>query len=349
MAVRLKDIAEDLGISIVSVSKALRNHPDIAKETRERILKRVKEMNYRPNLMARSLVTGKSSLIGMVVPDLVHPFFAEIAKSLSGALRKKGFFLIVSSSDGDPVLEQGEIEQMLAHRVDALVVATDQTDPEGLREVAESGAPLILLDRAVAGLAANFVGTDDEKIGSLATEHLIALGRTRIAHIAGPRNSVGSARRQAYQDALGRHHLSAPAEYIVYPDVAATDASGQSEGERAMKHLLKLENRPDAIFCFNDLMAIGAMMVALESGVRVPEDLAIVGCGNLHYNETLRVPLTSVDQQISELGLRIAKLIFSLLAAEKPARVRRVVLEPKLVVRRSTVAAGGAEASRKAG
>ncbi len=118
MSVRMRDIARDLGISVMTVSKVLRNHPDVGPETRERVLARVKELDYQPNLAARSLVTGRTYLVGLVVPDLLHPFFAEIAKSLSQALRKSGYYLIVSSSDEDPDLEEEEINQLLARRLD---------------------------------------------------------------------------------------------------------------------------------------------------------------------------------------------------------------------------------------
>ena len=120
----MKDIARDLGVSVVTISKVLRNHPDVGDETRERVLARVKELDYRPNLAARSLVTGRSYLIGLVVPDLLHPFFAEIAKSISEVLRKSGYYLIVSSSEEDPDLEEQEISKLLARRLDALVIAT---------------------------------------------------------------------------------------------------------------------------------------------------------------------------------------------------------------------------------
>ena len=126
MPVRMKDIARDLGVSVVTVSKVLRNHSDIGEETRERVLKRMKELNYRPNLAARALVTGHSLTMGLVVPDLVHPFFAEVAKGISRTLRKKGYSLLISSSEEDAELEQQEIEQLLARRVDALVVASAQ-------------------------------------------------------------------------------------------------------------------------------------------------------------------------------------------------------------------------------
>ena len=122
----MKDIAKDLGVSVITVSKVLRNHPDVGEETRRRVLARVKELDYRPNLAARSLVTGRSYLIGLVVPDLLHPFFL-IAKSIAENLRKSGYYLVVSASDEDPNLEEQEVSQLLAHRLDALIIASCRT------------------------------------------------------------------------------------------------------------------------------------------------------------------------------------------------------------------------------
>ncbi len=334
MTVRMKDIAEDLGVSIVTVSKALRNHPDIATATRERILQRVKELNYRPNLMARSLVTGRSSLVGLVVPDLVHPFFAEIAKSLSLALRKQNYYVIVSASDGDPELEHQEIEHLLAHRLDALVVASSQDKSDSLRNVVAQGTPLILLDRYFTGFANNFVGADDTKIGQLAAEHLLATGRRRIAHIRGPQNSVGDSRFQGFRDTLAAAGVPLPDEYVVAPEMVDTD--GRITGHAAMQRLLALKPRPDALFCFNDNIAVGAMTAVYEANLRIPKDIAILGCGNYHYDDTLRVPLTSIDQCSQEIGKRIAKLILGALGNEAPARPRRIILEPKLIERESS-------------
>src|SRR5581483_9347426 len=124
MSIRMKDIARDLGVSVITISKVLRNHPDVGDQTRERVLARVKELDYRPNLAARSLATGRTYLIGLVVPDLLHPFFAEIAKALSEVLRESGYYLIVSSSDEDSELEEKEIDQLLARRLDTLIIAS---------------------------------------------------------------------------------------------------------------------------------------------------------------------------------------------------------------------------------
>src|SRR5579875_2851372 len=173
MAVRMKDIAKDLGLSVVTISKVLRNHPDIAEETRERVLKRVKELDYQPNIMARSLVTGRSYLIGLIVPDLLHPFFAEIAKALSAALAERGYSVIISSSEENPEMEEREIRQLTGRRLDGLVVASSGNDPQPFLRMEQHQIPYVLLDRAVPGLSANFVGINDEAAGRLATEHLI--------------------------------------------------------------------------------------------------------------------------------------------------------------------------------
>jgi len=144
MNVRLKDIADDLGVSVVTGSRALHDRPDISRKTKARILDRVKELNYRPNLTARSLVTGRSSLIGLIVPDLIHPFFGEIAKGLSSALRERKYYLTVASSESHPRLEQKEIEHMLARRLDCLVLASCQDSGESLRKIGDAGVPLVL-------------------------------------------------------------------------------------------------------------------------------------------------------------------------------------------------------------
>src|SRR6266700_1596571 len=203
MSVRMKDIAKDLGVSVITVSKVLRDHPDIGEETRERVLARVKELDYRPNLAARSLVTGRTYLVGLVVPDLLHPFFAEIAKSLSDVLRKGGYCLIVSSSDEDTVLEEEEINQLLARRLDALIIASCHSSVELFVRIEKHNTPYILIDRTLPGLAANFVGVDDEAVGMLATKHLIDMGCRKIAHIRGPETSTGLRRLDGYKRALG--------------------------------------------------------------------------------------------------------------------------------------------------
>lgn len=336
MAVRMKDIARDLGLSVVTVSKVLRNQPDISEGTRERVLKRTHELNYQPNPVARALVTGRSFTIGLVVPDLVHAFFAEVAKGLSSVLRERGYRLLISTSEEDPVLERGEIDDLLARRVDALIVASTQLTVESFRRIEQREMPYVLIDRSFLGLPANFVGVDDEEVGRLATEHLISIGRRRIAHIRGPEVSTAMGRLEGYRRTLALHNLDAPAAYVV--SGRTIDDAGDVSGEESMTHLLALDPRPDAIFCYNDPTAMGALRAILESGLRVPEDVAVIGCGNVYYAHLLRVPLSSIDQDSTGIGEHAAKLALSLVESKgTPTRPKSVLLQPKLVARASTL------------
>jgi LacI family transcriptional regulator len=335
MAVRLKDIADELKLSVVTVSKVLRHHPDIGAETRERVLQRMKELNYRPNLAARALVTGRTYAMGLIVPDLVHPFFGQVAKALSGVLRAKGYSLVLSSSDDDAGLEQQEMDHLLARRVDVLVIASAQHSAESIRRVQEQKTPLVLIDRRFEGLQAHFVGVDDVEAGRLATEHLLEVGCRHIAHIGGPPDvSTAAGRARGYRDVLAQHGLKERPQYVVMREHG--DDAGDRSGYGAMKRLLELKPRPDGVFCYNDPTAMGAMKAALEAGLDVPNDLAIVGCGNVTYADFMRVPLTSIDQQSAEIGIRAAKLALKILE-HPPSRPKEIVLQPTLVVRASTM------------
>lgn len=334
MAVRMKDIARDLGVSVVTVSKVLRNHSDIGEETRERVLKRMKELNYQPNLAARALVTGKTYTVGLIVPDLTHPFFGEVAKGLSRVLREKGYGLIISSSEENPELEQQEIEQLLARRVDALIIASAQWTVESFRHIEERKTPYVLLDRQFSGLPANFVGVDDVAVGAMATEHLLASGCKRVAHIRGPEVSTALGRLEGYRQAFAARGLAPPAGCVVAG--ASGDDRGDVSGYKAMRELLALEPRPDGVFCYNDPTAMGALKAILRAGLRVPEDVAVIGCGNVLYAELLRVPLSSIDQDSASIGEHAARLALSLVAAKSPPRPRTVLIDPKLVVRQSS-------------
>ena len=335
MVVRMKDIAAELGVSIVTVSRALRDRPDVSKEMRAKVLDRAKRLNYRPNLTARSLITGRSSLVGLVVPDLIHPFFSEIAKGLSAALKKNDYFLIVSSSESDPNLEQDEIEHMLAHRLGCFVVASCQNDIESLLRIGEAGVPLVLIDRSFQGFPSNFVGVDDYKIGQIAAEHLIAQGYKRIAHILGSATNVIHGRADGFRDTVRQRGLPVLDDFVVARS-EVSDTDDETRGKKAIEEVLTLRPRPDALFCSNDSIAIGAMMKALEAGIRIPRDIALLGCGNFHYSSKLSVPLSSIDQHGREIGKRTAELIVAALKGSQPRRPRIQMLEPHLVVRASS-------------
>jgi LacI family transcriptional regulator len=336
MPVRLKDIAQDLGLSVVTISKVLRDHPDISVQTRKRVLKRIKEMNYQPNFAARSLITGQTWTIGLVVPDLLHPFFAQIAKVISNEVRKEHFSLLISSSDEDPKLEQQEISQLLARRVDVMLIASTQSTMESFRGIEKERTPYILLDRRFTGLEANFVGVDDIAVGMLATIHLIEQGCRHIAHICGPAVSTAVGRLEGYKQALATHQMVSPRGHI-----ASIGSSGDHRGEQggydAATKLLRTRPRPDGIFCFNDPVALGAMRAILDVGLRIPEDIAVVGCGNLSYSDFLRVPLSSVDQDSNAIGSRAAALALRLAHNKTKLRLKCELIQPRIIARTSSL------------
>jgi LacI family transcriptional regulator len=334
MTIRMKDIAKDLGLSQATVSKVLRAHPDIGEKTRQRVLERVKELDYQPNSLARSLVTGRSYLIGLIAPSLLHPFFAEIAKSLSKAIRNQGYSLIVSSSEEDPELEREEISRLLGRSLDALVIASCGSSIEQFERMESKSQPFVLIDRDFPGLSANFVGVDDRKAGWLAAEHLIDMGCRRVAHIRGQDNSTGIGRFEGYRDALRHRGVPYSEDYVVRRNLVDTDTARQ--GAEAMRLLLERDPKPDGVFCFNDPLAIGAMSTIFEAGLRIPEDIALIGCGNSPMTDHLRVSLSSIDQHSQMIGQRAAELVLSLIESKQMPRARTIILEPGLVVRSST-------------
>jgi LacI family transcriptional regulator len=285
-------------------------------------------------MQARGLASGRSFAVGLVVPDLVHPFFGEFAKSLGGALRAGGVALVVASSEEDPAIEQQEIQTLLNRGVDVLVVASCQAQWPKDVLASVKGRPLLLIDRMLPGLGASFVGSDDVRVGELAARHLIGIGRRRIAHIGGQGMSPSLDRLKGFRAELAARKILLPNHYVVTRE--RFEESGDAVGYQAMQQLLSLKTRPDAVFCYNDLTAIGAMQATLHAGLRIPEDVAFVGCGNLRYAEYLKVPLTSIDHRTEQMGTAAAELALEL--ANNPKQTpQTILLEPKLVVRRSSV------------
>jgi LacI family transcriptional regulator len=344
MATRMKDIATALGLSIVTVSKVLnKKDANISAATRDRVLECARRMDYRTNLAAKGLVTGQSKMVGLIVPDLFHGFFAEVAAGMSDALAEQGYGLILSSSRGDEKLENREIKQMLARSVDALIVASCDSQAAGLKS-ADREVPVILLDRRMGDLTSLwFVGTEDSSAGKLATQHLVDIGRKRIAFIGSANFGPTSDREHAYRAVLAQAKLKMHPGYVVH--LPTKEESNHVMGERSMRHLLKLKPRPDAVFCYNDPTAMGAMLAIFEMRLRIPEDIAVVGCGNSSYNAFLRVPLTSVDQDAAALGQEAANLTLRAIRErlhKKEHAPIAVLLKPTLVVRGSTAVIPGA-------
>lgn len=335
MAVRLKDIAENLGVSLVTVSKVIRNKSGVGEVTRKRVLKRVRELNYRPNMLARGLASGKSYTAGLIVADLAHTFFAELAKGVSAGLRKESYQLILASAEEEPELEQQEVEHLLARGVDVLLIASCQTGAGCFKSLDKSRIPYVLIDRYPPKFNGNFVGTDDVSVGRMATEHLIKLGRKRIAHIGGELISTSVDRLNGYKEALSLNHLPFRRKLVAIR--SRLEEAGVEIGSHAMSDLLRLKKLPDAVFCYNDLTAVGAIRCLRANKLRVPEDVAVIGCGNLRLSEYLEVPLSTIDQSTQQQGEEAAGLALSLITRKGKRKGKHLLIEPKLIARDSTI------------
>lgn len=334
MTVRLKDIASDLNLSKMTISKVLRGQTDISAETKARVLQRMRELNYRPNISARSLRTGNSYSIGLVLPTLADHFFAEVAKGLVETVRAAGYGLLISSSEEDAEIERHEIELQLSRQVDALIVASVQESAEFFTALGEQKAPLILIDRKLPSFTSHFVGLRDQDIGYAAAEHLIQSGCRRPAYLRGPRTAAGDLRYSGYLAALHEHKvLFRPGLVIETSEMARSE---YRRGYDSIVRLLMKSGRPDGVMCYSDLLAVGVIDGALEKGLKVPEDVAVIGCGNLPSTREMRVPLSSVDLSGYEAGQRTAKLALRALSAKGVTADRNLMVSPRMVVRRSS-------------
>ncbi|HWY57813.1 MAG TPA: LacI family DNA-binding transcriptional regulator [Terriglobales bacterium] len=332
VSVTMVDIARDLGVSVVTVSKVLRNQGRISATTRKRVLQRAKALHYQMNWVARSLVTRRTYTIGLLLPDFTHPFFAEIARAVAQTVRPHGYHVIISYFEEDPELEVSEADSLLARQVDGLIIASAQSSRclDLFQRIQKRKVAYVLIDRPIAGLNASFVGVDNRAIGKLATAHLIARGCRRIGHLRGPEIGIATERMEGYRSALTKAGLRIPARYVV------KGGHGDETGYLGMQRLLRVRPTPDGVFCYNDPVAIGAIQAILDAGLRVPYDISVAGAGNVQYSDRLAVPLTTVDQGTCQIGARAAELLMERILLKRSVRPRKILISPRVVEREST-------------
>jgi LacI family transcriptional regulator len=328
----IQDIARKLGLSSMTVSRALSGHPAVKEETRRRVLELAEKLRYRPNRWARSLVTGKSRTIGIVVPDISHSFFSEITRGVKDAIQPCGYGLMLCNSDCDPKLELQEIEMLLGARVDGLIVASEQPEgsPDVFVDLQTHGVPFVLIDRFFSSFECPRVVVDDLRVGSLATQYLIDLGHQRIAHIRGPDVSTAKLREQGYRSTVENTGLGTTEDWI---------ASGNYQfdgGYEGMKALLSQKPRLTAVFAANDPTAIGAIRACREAGFEIPGDISIIGAGVIEGSYHPSPFLTTVDWPRREMGRQAAELLLQLISDGPEPKQTKIVYEPKLLVRKST-------------
>jgi LacI family transcriptional regulator len=328
----MKRIAGELGVSITTVSKVLNHHADISEATRSRVLAKVEELGYQRNAVARSLTLRRTHTLGIVIPDLMHSFFVEIIAGIEPVASGRGYGLLLCSSGEDPRKERAELEMLRGRQVDGVVLASAHGagNTELLLQLVKRGTTLVMIDRDDhPSVKCHRVLTDDKRVGELAASHLVESGRRAIGHIAGPPIVHAKRRERGWRDALEQHGIKPIAAWL------APGGFMESEGYRAMKRLLTVRPRIDAVFAANDPAAIGAMKAIWDAGLRVPDDIAVVGVGDIALGDLLRVPLTTVGWSRQDQGRHAAELLLTGLDRDEDPP-RRIVIPPRLIVRESS-------------
>ena len=332
--ITIKDIAKELGISPSTVSRALKNHPDISEETKRAVNELAKRYKYQPNAVALSLKRSRSNTIGIIIPEIVHYFFSSVISGIEDVAYNAGFTVIICQSNERYDREFANANALLAHRVDGILVSVSKvtTDFQHLYDLRDQHIPLVFFDRIVPGFFADQVIIDDFNAAYKATKHLIEVGCKRIAHFAGPQNLlIGRQRKEGYLKAVKEYNLPVLDELVF-------EADNFEKAHVAAEKALALGTRPDGIFAVNDLTAIGAMQALQKQNVKVPEDIAIVGFSDGRFSGITNPNLSSVDQHGYEMGtVACEMLIKRILSEDKDYPYETKVLKTDLIARGSSL------------
>jgi LacI family transcriptional regulator len=326
----MRDVAERARVSVTTVSHVVNDTRPVSEELRQRVLQAMRELGYQPNQLARSLRRGQTHIIGMIIPDSTNPFFAEVARGVEDTSFEQGYSVILCNSDGDLDKELLYTNVLVKKQVDGILFVAAGVSTERILDLQARNIPLVLIDRELPDAAVDAVLTDNARAGWLATRHLIELGHTRIACVTGPSDLTPSADRViGYRKALSQSNLAVDEALILKGDFHYTS------GYEAGLQLLSLEPPPTAVFACNDLMAIGLMSAARQSGLRVPEDLSVVGFDDVRLAAFANPPLTTIAQPKYQIGVVAVRLLLERMR-EPELAARRHVLDTRLLTRAST-------------
>lgn len=333
--VTIHDIARELNTTASTVSRALQDHPRISKGMKKAVLDLAQKLNYQPNSIASSLRRGKGNTIGIIVPYINRYFFSSVIRGIEDVASKAGYNVLICQSYDSYEREKTIVETLINGKVDGFVASlgSETFDLKHFQLVQNKGLPLIFFDRVPVGMEVNKVEIDDFAGAYMAVEHLINQGCKRIAHFCGPRHvSIYHNRFEGYKAALQKHNLAFDGSLIF--DKAVT----RETGEQASVAISQMKPMPDAIFSAGDFSAMGAILKFKELGLRVPQDIAVVGFANEPFDEMIEPRLSSVDQHSIEIGHHVANMFLEEAKdAQSITRQKRIVLQPKLLVRESSL------------
>jgi LacI family transcriptional regulator len=332
--ITIKDIARILSISASTVSRALKDHPDINVDTKKAVNELAHKLKYQPNAVALSLKNSRSNTIGVIIPEIVHYFFSSVISGIEDVASQKGFTVIICQSNESYDREVANARTLLSHRVDGILVSISKNTLsfEHLLDIQEGGIPLVFFDRIAPEINADQVIIDDMEASYKATRHLIETGRKRIAHFAGPQSLlIGRDRLQGYLNALSEAGIPIDNRLII-------EADNFEKARNAVIEMLDAEIVPDGIFAVNDLTAIGAMQTIQKRGYKIPGDISIIGFSDGSFSGITDPNLTSVDQHGYEMGTTAAEILFTRILSSEEKYIPEIkVLQADLIIRGSSV------------
>jgi LacI family transcriptional regulator len=337
----IREVAEEAGVSQATAARALGGYGSVSPDALSRVQAAADRLHYRPNRVAQALRLGQSRTVGFIPADLENPFFARIARHLGDALEAEGYMLLVSSSDERPDREKKIIETFRAHLLSGVIVAptTEESAPH-LQQLVDDGIPLVLIDRGIAGMAVDCVTVNNERAGFRAVSHLTELGHQRIGIICDNLQIPSTSERfRGYQTALAAHDIPLDPQLIGVAGTSPDDAYD------ATRRVLALVERPTALFTTDNFMTEGALRGIREAGLRLPDDVSLVGFDDVDPRTLMKPAVTVVAQPIPELSQQAARLLLRRMAgvADPPEQIH---LDAQFVVRDSTAAPPTATAPR---
>ncbi len=330
----IKDIAKLAGVSHTTVYRALNDKPRISQPTKERIISIARELNYQPNVLAQSLVSGRTKTLGLVITTIVNPFYPELARGIEDTARSLGYSIILCCTNFDPSLEKQYIDMLRSRGVDGIIFTSAHIHDPNIRSLVEDHFPLILVNRRVYGDpvidSIDYVVVENAKGGFLAVEHLIRMGHERIGVISGSGDSSAAVERlEGVRKAFMQYGLHPASPLVLEGDFL------KPSGYEAAKRFLTMGDPPSAIFGVNDYMALGAFEAILDSGLRVPDDVALIGFNDIEFSSLKTVELSTIGQRKYEMGSIAVHTLIERIEEGDGDRVRQTILEPELIIRKS--------------
>lgn len=337
--VTIKDIARELGISPSTVSRALKDHPDISADTKKAVNALAEKLNYQPNIVALSLRQRKTNTIGVVIPELVHFFFSTVISGIEDIANRAGYNVIITQSNESHPREVADLKTLFNSRVDGVLlsVSRETTNFDHIESIINRGVPIVFYDRIYNSPTSSKVIVDDYSGAKDAVNHLVEQGCKRIAHLTTATGlTIVKDRLHGYEDALKDHNLETGKDLLIESPTASIE-----EGKKAIEKLLSQSKLPDAIFASDDLLAMGAILAIREKGLKIPKDIAVIGFGNWNFGTLIEPSLTTVDQPGFEMGQEAARILIKQIEMKDKEKNGELlyetkVLKAKLVVRDSS-------------